>query len=274
MKVDTHQHYWKYHPVKDAWITDDMKRLQRDFMPADVKPLMDDCKIDVCVAVQADQSDAETTFLLDLAEQNTFIAGVVGWVDLLSKSLQEKLESYLPFTKLKGFRHIVQAEGNGFLLDDNFQSGVKQLAKFGYTYDLLIKPHQLNEAKIFLNHVSEQPIVIDHIAKPNIKAGNIEEWEKGMRALAQFPNVLCKISGMVTEANWHSWRQDDFKHYLDVIVETFGTDRILFGSDWPVCLVAANYKQVYDLVENYFSSFSTSEQEKFWSKNAIAFYNL
>lgn len=275
IKIDSHQHFWKYHPVKDAWITDDMNVIQRDFLPSDLLPLLQENGIDGCIAVQADQSEEETHFLLELSNTNDFIKGVVGWIDLRAENLASRLDYFSQFKKLKGFRHIVQAESDeNFLLGDHFCSGIAQLEKYNFTYDVLIFPKHLAVAFEFAKKFPNQKMVIDHLAKPNLKQKDFTEWEKGIRQLASCPNVSCKISGLVTEADWNNWKESDFRFCLDVVTEAFGINRLMFGSDWPVSLLAATYKESYAIVEHYFSKFSTEEQQQIWGLNAIAFYNL
>ena len=275
LKIDAHQHFWKFDPVRDAWINDEMAVIQRDFFPEDLQPVLQVSGFDGCVAVQADQSEEETGFLLDCAEKNDFVKGVVGWVGLRSADVESRLEYYSQFKKLKGFRHILQGETQrDFMLRPDFLRGIKALKKFGYRYDILIYPDQLKYTPDFVSRFPDQPFVIDHIAKPYIKNNLIDEWMRDMEAVARYQNVYCKLSGMVTEADWKSWNNADLRPYIDVVVNSFGTDRIMYGSDWPVCLVAAQYKQVYDVAGNYFAGFSKTEQEKVFGGNAIRFYGL
>jgi L-fuconolactonase len=274
-KIDSHQHFWKYHPVKDAWISDEMKVIQRDFLPVELLPLFEDNRIDGCIAVQADQSETETLFLLQLAKENDFIKGVVGWVDLRGDNLESRLEYFAQFYKLKGFRHIVQGEADdNFLLREDFCNGIAQLEKYNFTYDILIFPRHLAVAFEFVKKFPNQKMVIDHLAKPNFKQADFHEWEKGIRKIATCPNVSCKVSGLVTESDWNNWTEADFTYCLDVVTEAFGINRMMFGSDWPVSLLAATYKESYAVVEHYFSKFSTEEQQQIWGGNAIEFYNL
>lgn len=275
MKIDSHQHFWKFDPVRDAWINAEMSAIQRDFMPEDLKPVLDKYGIDGCVAVQADQSDAETRFLLDLAGKHDFIKGVVGWIDLQAKDIGRQAESYTAFKKLKGFRHVLQGEADrALMLNPDFMNGVKVLKRHNYTYDILIFPDQLGYTFQFVKTFDGHKLVIDHIAKPDIKNKNLEKWEKGMRSIAQFGNVYCKISGMITEADWYNWVLSDFTPYLDIVFEIFGPNRVMFGSDWPVCNVAGGYQQMLSVVKNYISKLSEDEQAAFWGLNAIKFYNL
>ncbi len=275
MRIDSHQHFWKYNSVKDVWITDEMKMLQQDFLPEDLYPLLQHNNIDGCVAVQADQSEAETEFLLQLAKENDYIKGVVGWVDLRADNLEERLEYFSENKKLKGFRHIVQAEPqDDFLLREDFCNGIKKLKDYNFTYDILIFPKHLKAAISFVNKFPDQPFVIDHLAKPDIRNRNFDDWEKSIREIAAFENVYCKVSGMVTEADWKNWEEEDFEYCLDLITDEFGMNRLMFGSDWPVCLLAATYQETANIAHRYFMKFTVDEQEKFWSRNAIDFYHL
>ncbi|QKJ63432.1 amidohydrolase [Flavobacterium sp. M31R6] len=275
MKIDSHQHFWKFHPVKDSWINDDMKILQRDFFPPDLHSLLKENSIDGCVAVQADQSEEETHFLLELASANDWIKGVVGWIDLRSKNLEDRLQYFSQYKKLKGFRHIVQAEPeDDFLLRDDFCAGISKLAQYNLTYDLLIFPKHLPYAVELVKRFPQQSFVIDHLAKPDFKQFDFSLWEKGIREIANCPNVFCKVSGLVTEADWNNWKESDFTYCLDVVTEAFVMNRLLFGSDWPVSLLAASYEQSCGILVHYFSKFSTEQQDKFWGGNAIEFYNL
>ena len=274
-KIDAHQHFWKFDPVRDSWITDDMKVIQRDFLPQDSEPLLVQNGFDGCVVVQSDQSEQENLFQLQNAEENEFIKGIVGWVDLQSANIEERLVYYSQFKKLKGFRHVLQGEPQrNLMLQPAFMHGISLLNKYGFTYDILIFPDQLQYVPSLAAAFPQQQFVIDHIAKPHIKDGKIDEWKKDIEAVGKCENVYCKMSGMVTEANWNNWKQEDFTAYLNVIVNAFGEDRIMFGSDWPVCLVAASYKEVLGITENYFGSFSTTAQQKFFALNAVRFYKL
>lgn len=274
-KIDSHQHFWKYHPVKDAWISDDMKIIQRDFLPVDFLPLLQENGVDGCIAVQADQSEEETHFLLELAKDIDFIKGVVGWIDLRNPDLKSRLDYFSQFKKLKGFRHIVQGESDeNFLLREDFSKGIAQLEQYNFTYDILILPKHLAVAFEFVKRFPNQKFVIDHLAKPDFKNKEFLDWEKGIREIATCSNVYCKVSGLVIEADWNNWTEADFTYCLNVVTEAFGINRLLFGSDWPVCLLAANYAQTLEIVTNYFSKFPESNQEQFWSGNAIEFYNI
>jgi len=272
--IDTHQHFWNYNPKIHDWINEDMQAIQKDFLPANLAIVLKENKVEACISVQAEQSIQETDFLLAQGKANNFIQGVVGWVDICDLKMEQALEKYATEKLLKGFRHILQAEPKGFMLQESFIQGLKKLQANNYTYDLLIYAHQLKEANEMVKHLPTLPIVIDHIAKPNIKAGEIEDWKKEIKQIAQNPNVYCKISGMSTEANWESWTMDDLKPYLDLVVAAFGTNRIMFGSDWPVSLVASTYSKWLNTVQNYFNTFNLNEQEAFFANNAIKFYKL
>ncbi|MNL28619.1 Amidohydrolase [compost metagenome] len=225
--------------------------------------------------VQSDQSAAENLFQLKNAEDNDFVKGVVGWVDLQAKDITDQLEQLSTYKKMKGFRHILQGERDrALMLKPEFMNGISKLNLFNYTYDILIFPDQLKYAAELVSKFPDQPFVLDHIAKPDIKNGTIEDWKKDLTALAQYENVSCKVSGMVTEADWRNWKASDFNPYLDVVFEAFGIERLMYGSDWPVCLVAASYEQAMGLMEGYISKLSVDEQELFWGGNAIKFYNL
>ena len=275
MKIDSHQHFWIFDPVRDAWINDDMKAIKKDFHPEDLEPNLSKYGFDGCVAVQANQSEHDSFFLLELAAEFDFIKGVVGWVDLRSDDLRSRLAKFACYRKLKGFRHIVQAEpDDNFLLGDKFCRGIALLGNYRFTYDILIKPHQLKTAVQFVRKFPDQEFVIDHLAKPFIKDQIMGDWKKEMAQLGQFENVSCKISGMVTEADWRNWKSADFKPYIDHVISTFGTDRVMFGSDWPVCLVAADYGKVIEVVERNTSHLSQQEKKMLWGLNAQKFYDL
>jgi L-fuconolactonase len=274
-KIDAHQHFWHYAPEAFDWINEEMAVIRRDFLPGDLKPELDAAGYDGCVAVQAPQTEAETEFLLGLAAQHDFIRGVVGWVDLRAGNAEERLAHFAQFPKLVGVRHIVQAEPDDeFLLDPAFSRGVGLLGQFNLTYDILIYPRHLPVAARFAARFPNQPFVLDHLAKPFIKDHQIEPWARHLRELAQHENVYCKLSGMVTEADWLVWDRDDFTPYLDVALEAFGPGRLMIGSDWPVCKVAAGYGEVMALVEEYISRLSPTENAAILGENAIRFYRL
>lgn len=275
MIIDAHQHFWQYEPVKHEWIDDNMAVIRRDFLPSDLKEVYQENGIDGCIAVQADQTLKETDFLIDLSKENPFIKGVVGWVDLRSDNIQADLSKYGDVGIVKGFRHVVQGEPDpNFLLRKNFLRGISALKEFDFTYDILIFPHQLGAALEFVRKFPNQKFVIDHIAKPYIKDGFFDGWAVLMKEIAKSENVYCKISGMVTEADYNSWTPKQIEPYMDLVLDSFGTKRLMFGSDWPVCLVAANYKQVKSLVTTFIEPLSETEKEAIMGRNAITFYNI
>lgn len=272
--IDSHQHFWQFDPKRDNWIDDTMQILQRDFMPEDLLPQFEDNNVVGSIAVQADTSVEETTFLLDLAEKHSFISGVVGWVDFCRNDVGQTLAQLSDRDALKGYRHIVQKEPNGFLDRKDFRAGIQHLVDYNYTYDLLLYPHQLEEAIRFVKSFPNQRFVLDHLAKPYIKAKEINPWKTHMEQLATFPNVYCKLSGMVTEAHWETWEYKDFIPYLEVVTAAFGTDRLLFGSDWPVCLLGGSYSKILQVVMTYFDSFSLTEKKALFYENTKQFYQL
>ncbi len=275
MTIDSHQHFWKYDADKHAWIDDNMSAIRRDFLPEDLAKVYTENGIEGCVAVQADQTLEETDFLLDLARDTDFIKGVVGWADLRANDVEETLEKYASNEKLKGWRHIVQGEADpNFLLRPEFVRGISYLEKYGYTYDVLVFPHQLGAVLEFVKHFPNQKFVIDHIAKPYIKDGFYEGWAVLMEAIAQHENVYCKVSGMITEADYNSWTPEQIHPYLHHVLEIFGSERLMFGSDWPVCLVAGNYGQVKAVVTDFIAGLSKIDQNMIMGENAEAFYRL
>ena len=274
MKIDSHQHFWNFDRQRDSWITDDMVRIQQDFSPADLQPLLKQHHFEGCVAVQADASQAETDFLLTLAEEHTFIKGVVGWLDLCSDRIEELLTHYSLNKKFKGVRYILQGQPKGTMFRTDFQRGIAAMESYNLAYDLLIYPNQLEEAIEFVAAFPKQKFILDHCAKPYIKAGKIKEWQDQMDRLASFENVACKVSGLTTEADWKNWKNSTINPYLDVVFNAFGTKRTLFGSDWPVCLLAGDYAKTVGLVEDYILKFSKTEQHQIMGRNAMEWYKL
>ena len=273
--IDSHQHFWNYNPLRHAWMSEEMTVLKRDYLPHDLFSLLVQNSIEGCVAVQASQTEEENTFLLALADQHDFIKGVVGWVDLRSNQVEQRLVHYKNSKKMKGFRHVIHDESEiDFMLQTDFLRGIGLLNQFDFTFDVLIYPKHLANTLKLVRWFPEQPFVIDHIAKPNIREKKITDWKKELKAVASYDNVYCKISGMVTEATWGSWRKDDFTPYLDAVVEMFGTDRIMYGSDWPVCNLSASYEDMFGIITDYLSKFTQSEQEKIVGGNATRFYKL
>lgn len=273
--IDAHHHLWNFDPVRDAWITEEMGVIRRDFTAEELSGVFRAHGVSASVVVQADSSEKETSFLLDIAARHDFIKGVVGWVDLAADAVEERLAFYRRTAPLiKGFRHIVQGEPDGFLDGEAFCRGVSRLSAYGFTYDMLIYPRQLEAALRFVDRFPEQRFVLDHLAKPDIKNGRLDPWQGLIRELAARPGVYCKVSGMVTEADWTRWREEELTPYLDVLVEAFGTGRLMFGSDWPVCLVAGTYGRVKGAVSRYLEAFAPEEQRAVMGGNAKAFYGL
>jgi len=273
--IDSHQHFWQFDPVRDSWINEDMRVIQKDFLPENLYLLLQENGVAGTVIVQSDQSEEENAFQLANAASADFVKGIVGWVDLQADNVEERLQYYSGFAKMKGFRHVLQGETNrALMLKPAFKRGISLLEKYGFTYDILIFPDQLGYSLELAKNFPNQRFVVDHVAKPGIKAGQIADWKRAMHDIAQCQNVCCKISGMVTEADWKLWKKEDLLPYIDLVVEAFGTKRIMFGSDWPVCLVAASYKQWLDLLRDYFAGFTHTERADFFSGNATRFYNL
>ncbi|HEY1895515.1 MAG TPA: amidohydrolase family protein [Terracidiphilus sp.] len=274
-RIDAHQHFWQYNPAEHAWMTDEMAGLRRDFMPQDLKPLLQALDFDGCVTVQVRQSVDETRWLLELADRHDFIRGVVGWVDLRSPDLPSHLDHFAGHPKLVGVRHIVQDESDdSFMLRDDFRRGIGQLAAFGLTYDVLVYPRQLPAAIRLVDEFPGQAFVLDHIAKPPIAEGTLAPWESDLRRLAKLPNICCKLSGMVTEARWKAWQPSDFHRYLDVVFEAFGPDRLMIGSDWPVCILAAEYASAMRIVLDYVRQAAPDAQAGILGENCARFYGL
>lgn len=274
-RIDAHQHFWKFDPIRDTWIPDEMALLRKDFLPPQFAPLLQQNGFDGCMTVQVEQAEIENVFQLENAKKNEFIKGIVGWIDLQAKNVRQKLSYYTQFKKLKGFRHILQGEAQrDLMLKTEFLRGIKALSGYDYTYDILIFPDQLKFTNEFVAQFPQQKFVIDHLAKPYIKSKKIDGWKNDIQQVAKHENVYCKISGFITEADMKHWKEEDFIPYFDVVVESFGINRIMFGSDWPVCLGGADYNTVVNITKKYFSSFTKNEQDKFFGDNAIKFYNL
>jgi L-fuconolactonase len=275
MSIDSHQHFWRYDPPRHGWIDESMAVLKRDFLPEQLASELDANKMDASIAVQADQSEQETLFLLELAKRSRRIAGVVGWVDLVSPRLDDRLKFFSQFEKLRGVRHVAQSEPDDrFLVRPDFTRGISRLQEFGFTYDILIYPKQLPAAIELVAKFPKQRFVLDHLAKPEIKTKNIAAWATLIGSMGRNPNVYCKLSGLVTEADWRRWSPADFGPYLDVVFEAFGVDRLMFGSDWPVCLLAASYQQVKDIIADFVERKAPKAKEKIFGANAVRFYDL
>ena len=275
MSIDAHVHFWHYTKDEYEWIDDRMAALRRDFLPADLAREMATSGIDRCIAVQARKSLEETDWLLKLADQYSQIAGVVGWVDLQAPDVRDQLERYALNSKLVGIRHIVQSEPDDrFLVRPSFCRGISLLEDLELAYDVLIYPKHLPAAADFISRFKAQRFVIDHLAKPKIRAHEIDEWERRMRVIATFPHVYCKVSGLVTEADWSHWNPHDFRPYLDVVFDCFGPYRIIAGSDWPVCTVAASYASTVGILTDYLATRSDQERVAVMGGNAERFWNL
>ena len=275
MRLDAHQHFWSYSAAEYPWIGPGMERIARDFLPADLAAVARPEGIGGSVAVQARQSLEESRRLLELAAADPYVRGVVGWVNLRSPDVARELEPLAADPRFVGVRHVVQDEPDPrFLLGADFVRGLRALPRFGLTYDLLLYPPQLPAAVELAALLPDQPFVLDHLAKPRVKTGEIAEWRRDIEALARHPNVCCKLSGLVTEAAWRAWKPSDFAPYLDVAIDAFGPERLMFGSDWPVCLVAAEYAEVAGLVRDRIAGLSPAEQELVWGGTAKRFYGL
>ena len=272
--IDAHVHFWKYDKKQYEWIDNSMKILQSDHLPEHFALTMKRNEVEGLVAVQASQTEMETHFLVELSKTHDVIKGIVGWVDLQEDNVEQRLHYFSQYNHIKGYRHIVQGEPLDFLSRENFRRGVKALKPYNYTYDILIFHYQLQPALDFVNAFPDQPFVIDHCAKPDIKHKKIDEWKVLMKEMAQHPNVCCKLSGLLTEANWKGWSAGDFFPYLDVVFEAFGTDRLLFGSDWPVTNTTGDYASVLKLTRAYFAPKGPEVSAKFLAKNAVRFYGL
>jgi L-fuconolactonase len=279
MRIDSHQHFWNYSTVEYPWISAGMERLACDHLPADLEAFARPVGVVGSVAVQARQSLAETRWLLSLANQHPFIRGVVGWVDLRSEHVADDLAILADDEKFVGVRHVVQDEPDPrFVLGEAFVRGVRALHRFGLTYDLLIFPHQVPAAIDLVGLLPEQPFVLDHLAKPRIKlppkAGEIADWRRGIETLARHGNVCCKLSGLVTEVAWRQWQPADFTPILDIALAAFGPDRLMFGSDWPVCLLSAEYAEVVGIIDDFISTLTPAEQSLIWADTACRVYRI
>ena len=276
MKIDSHQHYWHFNTADYGWMGENMSVIKRDFLPTDLLPELKSIDFDGSVAVQARQSLEETNWLLQLADEHPHIKGVVGWLNLQSEHAEEQIAAFAKHPKAVGVRHVIHDEEDlDFMLRPAFIRGVQLLEKYDLAYDILIFPTHLANTIEFVKQFSDkQTFVIDHIAKPLIKDGIVSPWKEDIVALAKFPNVYCKLSGMVTEADWNTWKPENIRPYLDVIVEAFGPERILIGSDWPVCLVAGKYSEVMQVVIDYISTFTEKEQALMLGENAAKAYGI
>src|SRR5688572_13088753 len=275
MRIDSHQHFWRYTSAEYGWIDDALAALRRDFLPSDLRREMDVTAVDACVAVQARQTIEETRWLLELADNHPFVAGVIGWIDLQADDAPAQLDLFADHPKLLGLRHIVQSEPDDrFMLRPAFCRGISLLAERDLTYDILIYPKHLPVAAELVSRFPRQRFVLDHLAKPQIRAREIRDWEKGIRALATFPNVFCKLSGLVTEADWSRWTPEDIRPYLDIAFDCFGARRLLAGSDWPVCTLAADYRRTIALVDDYLTGSPAADRDDVMGGNAARLWRL
>ncbi len=274
MRLDAHQHFWNYDKNRHGWISDDMNVIRRNFSPGDLIPLLDEAKIEGCVAVQADETLRETEYLLDLAAQYPQLKAVVGWADLAGDRLDETLDRFSDQAKLKGYREVLQSKDPEYMLRKDFIRGMKKLGKRGYTYDILIFPTHFEAALKLVKACPGQRFVIDHLAKPYIQQGEWKEWKKKMLLLAEHEMVCCKLSGLITEADWKNWKPEDLRPFLDIALELFRPDRLMYGSDWPVCLVAGQYEQVVEVIEQFTASLTTGEAEAIMGNTAADFYSI
>lgn len=275
MIIDSHQHFWKYNSVRHSWIGDDMAVLKNNFMPADLEPLLKSNGVDACVAVQAEESEEENNFLLQLAEENNFIKAVVGWIDMPAENIESKLQQYKRFEKMKGFRYVLQDKPKrDLMLSPLFKKNLSYLNEYGFTYDLLILKDQLIFADELVKQFPRQKFVMDHLAKPAVKMKELKEWKKDITTIGKNENVYCKLSGLVTEADWENFSQNDFIPYVETVLEVFGSKRLMYGSDWPVCLLAASYSTTFNLAKQFISALSLHEQNDIMGNNAVSFYNL
>lgn len=273
-RIDAHQHFWHYTPAEYAWIDRSMAHIRRDFLPADLQLEMAPLGFDGTVLVQVRQSLEETLWMLDLANAEPMVEGVIGWADLRAAQIGDHLQALTRHPKLLGLRHVVQDEPDGFLLQPEFLAGIKAMAPFDLTYDILIYERQLPEAIEFASRFPEQRFVLDHLGKPNVKRGAIEPWRQHLRRMASLPNVWCKLSGIVTEANWDTWTPDQIRPYLETAVECFGRNRVMIGSDWPVCTLAATYAETMELVTDMVADWSESDRDAVLGGTATRLWQL
>ena len=274
MRIDSHHHFWNYDPAQYGWLSGPMAALERDFVPTDLKPLLDAAGINAVVSVEARQNEFETSYLLNFASQHDWIAGVVGYVQLESDQIGTSLERFTQSRHFRGVRKVVQGAPEGTLLRDDFNRGVGHLKHFGLAYDILIFARQIPEAVEFVDRHPQQIFVLDHLAKPRIEDGGYEPWAGDIRRLAERPNVYCKVSGMATEADWGSWTPQILRPYFDCVLDCFGPKRLMFGSDWPVCLVAAEYGRWVETVDSFVGELGDAERARVWGETAIEAYGL
>jgi L-fuconolactonase len=275
MIIDSHQHFWQVRAFDYPWMTPQVELLCRDYLPPTLEPILQRNGVDQTILVQASNSVAETRWLLDLADRNSFIGGVVGWVDLKSEDVARQLDEFTAHPKFKGVRHLVESEPtDDWLTQETVIRGLRELSSRGLSYDLLVHTRHLKHARTVVEECPELRFVIDHLAKPPIASGEIEEWAQELKQLAAFPNVSCKLSGLATEANWPNWSVEDLRPYVETALEYFGSDRMMFGSDWPVCLLAATYDRVRESFEMLLAGLDDKDRRRVFSENAIKFYRI
>ena len=275
MRIDAHQHFWKYNASDYSWISDQMKILKKDFLPGDLRMELEGIQFEGSVAVQARQSLEETRWLLKFAGRYDFIKGVVGWIDLCSDEIEEQIREFVKYRKFVGVRHVLHDEPDDrFMLSESFIRGIGTIGNYNLVYDILIFPKHLSNAEELVIRFPGQKFVLDHIAKPLIKERIISPWKEGIEQLARHSNVSCKLSGMVTEALWKGWKKEDFTPYLDVVFDSFGPSRLMIGSDWPLCTVSSGYSATMKIVLDYVQSLKQVEREMILGMNAKRIYNL
>jgi len=274
MRVDAHHHLWRYDAEEYGWIDEPMRALRHDFLPADLEREMRAAGVDAAVAVQARQTMQETRWLLELAKKSSVIRGVVGWAPIAAEDFPAAIEELAQQPLLKGLRHIVQAEPEGFLDGVEFNQGIRAMQGTGWVYDLLVYALQLEEATRFVDRHPKQMFVLDHMGKPTIERDEFATWSRDFRELARRENVVCKVSGMVTEADWKRWKEEDLRRYFDVAVEAFGSSRLMVGSDWPVLTVACGYGQWWETVRRWTGQLTATEREQIEGDVAAWFYKL
>ena len=273
-RIDAHHHLWHYTPAEYGWISKEMSLLRRNFLVADLERELESAQVTGAVAVQARQSIAETDWLLQQAAVTSSILGVVGWLPLESPGLPALLEAYCADTRLKGLRHIVQAEPAGFMDGEAFNRGLRLMRPSGLTFDLLVVADQLAESVRLVDRHPLQPFVLDHIGKPPIRSGERTQWAADLRDLARRPHVSCKLSGMLTETDWTRWSASELQPYFEVVLEAFGPQRLMIGTDWPVLTVGSTYAGWWHVVEGWAASLSREEQDAILGTNAMRFYSL
>ncbi len=274
MRIDSHQHYWQYCPKEYGWITDEMPLLKKDVLPSDIEDTLKKNNIDGVIAVQARQSSKENEFLLELADNYSWIKGVIGWVDLRDSALENNLTSF-SHKKLKGFRHLIQDEKNpsDFFSDKDFNKGVHTILNKGYVYEVLFHEKDLSAAIDFCKRHDQHPLVIDHLGKPNIAETEVNDWQKRILKLAELPHVYCKLSGLITEAS-PNWSNEDIFPFVDAAIEAFTPGRLMFGSDWPVCQLAGSYQNVYEIIDSQIKKLTKSEQAQIMGNVACEIYQI